>query len=92
METIVKSYKIRIYPNKSVQDKLHQNFGSSRFVFNQLLGYNKLIFELIVNNPRINPYNYKPKINRTTLNKWLKIFKTDYYFLKNSESTSLQSR
>jgi putative transposase len=91
MKTGVKSYKIRIYPNKSVQDKLQENFGCSRFVFNQLLSYNKLIFGTVVNNPRINPYNYKPKINRVTLNNWLKLFKTEYSFLKYAESTSLQS-
>ncbi|MCC7554319.1 MAG: helix-turn-helix domain-containing protein, partial [Methanobacteriaceae archaeon] len=27
MKTVVKSYKIRIYPNKSLQDKLYENFG-----------------------------------------------------------------
>ncbi|MCC7553043.1 MAG: helix-turn-helix domain-containing protein, partial [Methanobacteriaceae archaeon] len=43
MKTVVKSYKIRIYPNKSLQDKLYENFGYNRFVFNQLLNYNRLI-------------------------------------------------
>ncbi|MCC7553184.1 MAG: helix-turn-helix domain-containing protein [Methanobacteriaceae archaeon] len=37
MKTVVKSYKIRIYPNKSLQDKLYENFGYNRFIFNQLL-------------------------------------------------------
>lgn len=91
MKTVIKSYKIRIYPDKSQRDKLHENFGSNRFVFNQLLGNNKLIFDLVVNNPRINPCNYKPKINRVTLNNWLKVFKIEYTFLEDSESTSLQS-
>jgi len=59
MKTVVKSYKIRIYPNKSLQDKLYENFGYNRFVFNQLLNYNRLIFSLVVNNPKINPHNYK---------------------------------
>ncbi|MCC7552981.1 MAG: helix-turn-helix domain-containing protein [Methanobacteriaceae archaeon] len=48
MKTVVKSYKIRIYPNKSLQDKLYENFGYNRFVFNQLLNYNRLIFSLVV--------------------------------------------
>ena len=91
MKTVVKSYKIRIYPDKSLQDKLYKNFGYSRFVFNQLLNYNKLIFALVVNNPKINPYNHKPKINRSTLNNWLNVLKTEHLFLKDSESTSLQS-
>ena len=91
MKTVVKSYKIRIYPNKSLQDKLYENFGYNRFVFNQLLNYNRLIFSLVVNNPKINPHNYKLKLNRSTLNNWLNVLKSDYSFLKNSESTSLQS-
>jgi putative transposase len=74
-----------------VQDKLYQSFGSNRFVFNQLLGNNNLIFDLVVNNPLINPHNHKPKINRVTLNNWLKMFKKIHPFLKDSESTSLQS-
>jgi len=72
MKTVVKSYKIRIYPNKSLQDKLYENFGYNRFVFNQLLNYNRLIFSLVVNNPKINPYNYKLKFNRSTLNNMVK--------------------
>jgi transposase len=91
MKTVVKSYKIRIYPDKSLQDKLYKNFGYNRFVFNQLLNNNKLIFELVVNNPRINPHNHKPKVNRSTLNNWLNVLKTEYIFLKDGESTSLQS-
>ena len=91
MRAVVKSYKIRIYPNKSLQDKLYKNFGYNRFVFNHLLNYNKLIFDLVINNPRINPYNYKAKFNRSTLNNWLNILKTEHSFLKDSESTSLQS-
>ena len=91
MKTVVKSFKIRIYPNKSLQDKLHENFGYSRFVFNQLLGNNKYIFDVVVNNPRINPHNYKPIINRSTTNNWLNYFKREYSFLNEGESTSLQS-
>jgi putative transposase len=70
---------------------LHENFGYNRFVFNQLLGNNKLMFDLVVNNPRINPNNYKPSINRTATNNWLNYFKKSYSFLKDGESTSLQS-
>jgi putative transposase len=87
----MKSFKIRIYPNKSLQGKFHENFGYNRFLFNQLLAYNKLIFASVVNNPRINPNNYKPKINRTTTNNWLKTLKKNHTFLKKAESTSLQS-
>ena len=82
MKKVVKSYKIRIYPVKSLQDILYENFGYNRLVFNHLLNYNQLIFNLVVNTPRINPHNYKLRINRTTLNNWLKVIKTHYTFLK----------
>ena len=91
MKTVVSSYKIRIYPVKSSQDELNDNFTWNRFVFNHLLANNKSIYENVVNNPRIDPKNYKPKITRTTNNNWLKYFKEQYPFLKNAESTSLQS-
>ena len=91
MKTVVKSFKIRIYPNKSMMDKLQKNFGYNRFVFNQLIGNNKLIHDFIVNNPKINPNNYKQSINRTATNNWLNYFKTNYSFLKDGGSTSLQS-
>lgn len=91
MKTVVKSYKIRIYPDKSQKERLHKNFGYNRFVFNQLLGNNKQIFHIVVNNPRINPHNYKPRVNHVAINNWLKIFKTEHSFLKDSESISLQS-
>ena len=68
MRTLIKSYKIRIYPNKTLQKTFFENFGYNRFLFNTLLGNNKLINDLIVNNPRINPKNYKTGINRVTTN------------------------
>ncbi|MGZ7095479.1 MAG: helix-turn-helix domain-containing protein, partial [Methanobacterium sp.] len=91
MKTVAKSYKIRIYPKKSLQDLFEENFGYNRFLFNQLLGNNNLIFKLVLNNPRINPNNYKPSINRVTANNWLNSFKKSFPFLKNGESTGLQS-
>lgn len=51
------------------------NFGFNRFVFNQLLGNNKLNIGLVFNNPRINLYNYGQAFNRTSTNNWLKLFK-----------------
>ncbi|MGZ7135326.1 MAG: RNA-guided endonuclease TnpB family protein [Methanobacterium sp.] len=91
MKLVVKSYKIRIYPKMSLQDNFRENFGYNRFVFNQLLGNNNLIYRLVLNNPRINPNNYKPSINRVITNNWLKSFKESFPFLKNGESTCLQS-
>jgi len=80
MKFVTKSFKIRIYPNKSLQETLHKNFGYNRFVFNELLGFNKLICDCVVNNPRINPNNFKPRINRTATNNWLKSFKEMFTF------------
>ena len=91
MKTVVKSFKIRIYPDKSMMDKLHENFGYNRFVFNQLLGNNKFVYGVVVNNPRINQNNHRQAINRTATNNWLNYLKTNYSFLKDGESTSLQS-
>ena len=91
MKTVTKSYKIRIYPHKSLQDTFFQNFGYNRFIFNQLLGNNNFTRNRVLNNPHLNPKNYKPQINRTATNKWLKIIKETFQFLKNGESTSLQS-
>ena len=91
MRTVTKSYKIRIYPNNKIQNTFFDNFGYNRFLFNTLLGNNNLIHDLIVNNPRINPESYKPGINRVTTNNWLKLFKGMFSFLRNCESTSLQS-
>jgi putative transposase len=91
MRTVTKSYKIRIYPNKKMRETFFEYFGYNRFLFNTLLGNNNLINDLIVNNPLINPKNYKPRIDRVTTNKWLKYFKETFSFLRNCESTSLQS-
>ena len=71
--------------------KLHENFGYNHFLFNQLLGNNKYIFDVVVNNPQINPYNYKPSINRSNTNNWINYFKKTCSFLKDCESTSLQT-
>ena len=82
MKTVIKSYKIRIYPNKSLQDAFFENFGYNRLVFNQLLANNNFIRNRVLNNPRLNPYNYKPSINRTTANKELNRIKETFPFLK----------
>ena len=35
VKTMLKSYKFRIYPNKTQADKLEQTFGCCRFVWNR---------------------------------------------------------
>ncbi|MDD3984652.1 MAG: transposase [Methanobacterium sp.] len=74
-----------------MQDTLFENFGYNRLVFNQLLCNNNFTRNRVLNHPHINPHNYKPQINRTATNKWLNIIKETFPFLKNGESTSLQS-
>ena len=91
MKIVVKSYKIRIYPNKSLLDKLHEKFGHNRFVFNQLLDNNISMLDTVVDNPWVNPNNYKQSINKIATNNWLKNLKDMFPFLKDAESTSLQS-
>ena len=40
-----KSYKFRIYPNVEQQNKINKTFGCTRFIWNQMLGYNKTGYE-----------------------------------------------
>ena len=42
---IYKSYKYRIYPNKSQEELIQKTFGCCRFVYNQTLSYRKEVYE-----------------------------------------------
>ncbi|MDO5331405.1 MAG: IS200/IS605 family element RNA-guided endonuclease TnpB [Bacillota bacterium] len=74
-----KAYKFRIYPNKSQQSKLAQNFGCCRFVFNHFLALQKGNYE------KGGKY-----ISYNTLAKELPILKKQNPFLKEVDSISLQ--
>ena len=79
---VLKGIKLRIYPNKEQQLKIKLNFGYNRFVWNQML------------NMMITRYQNNPKakfLNAFALNNLLPALKTEYPWLRDAESTSLQS-
>lgn len=96
MEMINKNLKVRIYPTKvdfndngekivSI-NKIEQNFGNRRFVWNKNLEFIRNFKQLLIQNG----YDSHVKINNSSLNVLLNIMKKYYPFLKLSESSSLQ--
>lgn len=79
---VLKGIKLRIYPNKEQQLKIKLNFGYNRFVWNQMLS---MMIERYKNNPEAK------FLNAFALNNLLPALKTEYPWLKDAESTSLQS-
>ena len=80
MGTVEKAYKYRIYPNKKQKEALAKSFGCCRFVYNYYL------------EKRIKKYD----ADKTTLNYYdcandLKNLKQEYEWLKEVDSTALQS-
>ena len=78
----LKGIKLCIYPNSEQQLKIKLNFGYNRFVWNQMLSM------------MINRYKNNPKVSflsAYTLDKLLPCLKTEYPWLKEAESTSLQA-
>lgn len=78
----LKGIKLRIYPNREQQLKIKLNFGYNRFVWNQMLN---MMIERYRNNPET------PFLNAFALNNLLPALKTEYPWLKEAESTSLQA-
>lgn len=78
----LKGIKLRIYPNREQQLKIKLNFGYNRFVWNQMLN---MMIERYRNNPEA------PFLNAFALNNLLPALKTEYHWLKEAESTSLQA-
>ena len=78
----LKGIKLRIYPNREQQLKIKFNFGYNRFVWNQMLN---MMIERYRNNPEA------PFLNTFALNNLLTALKTEYPWLKEAESTSLQA-
>jgi len=86
MKKVNKSFKIRIYPNKEQIGYFNNNFGSTRFVYNQLKHRMEQDYQLIKSK------GYVPNLtNRKYLNQKLKDLKGEYDWLKESDSTALQS-
>lgn len=78
---MLKGIKVKIYPNKEQIQKIEQNIGNSRFVWNQMLN---MWNERYQNNPNL------PTLGKYDLNGLLPTLKKEYPFLKESESSSLQ--
>jgi len=79
---VLKGVKLRIYPNSEQQLKIKLNFGYNRFVWNQMLN-------MTINRHESNPE--APFLSAYTLDKLLPCLKTEYPWLKEAESTSLQA-
>jgi putative transposase len=78
----LKGLNVRIYPNKKQKLFIQCNFGYTRFVWNQML---HMLIERYENNPKA------PFPNAYALNLLLPALKREYTWLKEAESTSLQS-
>ena len=76
-----KGIKLRIYPNKEQQLKIKLNFGYNRFVWNTMLN---MLIERHKNNPEAK------FLSAYKLDSLLKSLKTEYSWLKESDSRSLQ--
>lgn len=79
---VLKAVKMRIYPNSGQCDRLMQTFGCTRFVWNQMLN---MQIERRKNNPKAK------FVNAFGMNNLLKRLKEEYPWLKQAESTALQS-
>ena len=78
---MLKGFKLRLYPNKTQQGQLDQMFGNDRFVWNQMLAMATTRYQ---NNPK------SKFITEYEMDALLKPLKSEYPFLKQSDSTSLQ--
>ena len=78
----LKGIKLRIYPSQEQQLKIKLNFGYNRFIWNHMLD---MMIERYKNNPEA------PFLNAFALNNLLPALKTEYPWLKEAESTSLQA-
>ena len=81
MKIVNKGIKVRIYPNREQKEQFSRNFGSVRFVYNNIL-------ERLNNLYKMYPKQYK--LNLKLVNEFLKQLKVEFSFLREVESTSLQ--
>ena len=80
-KTVNKGVKVRIYSNRRQKEQFHNNFGASRFVYNNILDRLKKLY---------NTYPNQYKLDMKLINEFLKQLKVENSFLKEIESTSLQ--
>lgn len=87
MKLVNKSFNVRIYPNKDQIEQLIQNIGCARFVYNSCLEANEVDYGLKVQD---NLEDLKVG-NKSYFNQHLNTLKSVHSWLKNAESTCLQS-
>ena len=80
-KTVNKGVKVRIYSNRRQKEQFHNNFGASRFVYNNILDRLKKLYNI---------YPNQYKLDMKLINEFLKQLKVENIFLKEIESTSVQ--
>ena len=83
--TVNKGIVVKLYPDESMKDKINQNIGNARLTWNKLLEEYQETFEFF----KQQGYT-KLQCNQKTFNTMLNMLKTQYPFLYESESSSLQ--
>jgi len=83
--TVNKGIVVKLYPDESMKDKINQNINNARLTWNKLLEEYQETFELF----KQQGYT-KLQCNQKTFNTMLNMLKTQYPFLYESESSSLQ--
>ena len=78
---MLKGIKLRLYPNRTQRDQLHQMFGNDRFVWNQMLAMATARYQNNPNSHFVTAYQ---------MDALLRPLKQEYPFLKDSDATSLQ--
>ena len=80
-EIMLKSYKVRLYPNKHQEDVINKNIGCSRFIYNQMLAEHIDVYKKLKDNKeKLKKYKYKTE----------KDYKIEFPFLKEVSSMALQ--
>lgn len=81
MATILKGFKLKLYPTTDQQILFRRTFGCTRFVWNQLLAMQKKRYK---NNPE------KWFISQFGMDKLLPLLKQEHPWLKEIDATALQ--
>lgn len=81
MRQILKTYKFRLYPNKTQEILLNKTFGCTRFVYNQMLAERKETYDNLKDN-KDKLYSHKYTTEKE--------YKQDFEWLKEVDSVALQ--
>ncbi|WP_244057059.1 RNA-guided endonuclease TnpB family protein, partial [Ligilactobacillus pabuli] len=76
------AFKVRLYPNQKQISQMSKTFGSTRFVWNQMLA---------MQNARYKNNHQAKYQNNYAMNLMLKPLKAEYPWLKDVDSTALQA-